>query len=95
MKRPKELVCFGPKPPASTLPPVAAAVLLVLRDARGIYKVEGFRSRDAMERIRLLDGGRSRNLKRLKVQAVSGALRRLTNLGLAQRTESGAWRAAR
>lgn len=91
MTTPTRLFCYAPRPIHATLDPMAAAVLMVLRDARGIYKVEGERATPIYWNLR-------RRLPRklqpaLTPQAVVGALRRLRNLGLVQRTNCGAWRA--
>lgn len=93
--QPRELVCYGPKPPAATLGPLDTAVLSSLRDLRGCFKRHGLHARYVFQSIgRRLPPLTPPYRYTVTIQAVCGSLRRLERVGLSQRTTTGAWRAA-
>jgi hypothetical protein len=92
MTAPAELHCYRPKPAHAMLDPMGAAVLYVLRDARGIFRSQGQPSRMIHRTLRSKLPRRERKL--LTIQAVVGALMRLDRAGFAQRADGG-WRATR
>lgn len=97
MNAPRQLFCYSPRPVHAQLDPMAAAVLMLMRESRGVFRVEGQRATAIHRELRrrLLRAGLTRITPNLLTrQAVVGALCRLRNLDLVQRN-GGAWRVAR